>query len=297
MTRIRAILNLLFRRRTLESELDAEVNAFYETMIERYIKQGLSEPEARRLANLNFNAPEQVKEDVRNARTGAAISFLMRDVKYSFRTLRKAPVFAVVTVLTLALGIAANGTIFSMVSRFVLRPPPVGEPGRLMALNTTHQGECCNRFSWPLFVDVREQAKSFSGVAAYYELAPASISGGSEPERVWGQAATANFFDVAQAGMTLGRGFAKDEENSSVVVLGYRLWQHRFAADPDITGKAITLSGHPFTVIGVAPPCSAVSTSSLMDNSGCRSAKSISCCPIPAISLPGITIGLRSSRV
>jgi predicted permease len=141
-----------------------------------------------------------------------------------------------------------------MVSRFVLRAPPIGNPSTLMALYTTHRGECCNAFSWPLFSDLREQARSFSGIASYYELAPASIGGKGEPERVWGQAATSNFFDVAQLGMTLGRGFTRDEENLPVVVLGHRLWQHRFGGDPGITGKAITLSGRPFTVVGVAPP-------------------------------------------
>jgi predicted permease len=101
---------------------------------------------------------------------------------------------------------------------------------------------------------VRDQAKSFSGVAAYYELLPASISGKGEPERAWGQAATANYFDVARLGMTLGRGFLPSEEHQPVIVLGHRLWQRRFASDPNIIGKYITLSGHLYTVVGVAPP-------------------------------------------
>ncbi|MFZ0591402.1 MAG: ABC transporter permease [Bryobacteraceae bacterium] len=252
---IRAFFKLLFRRDEVEAELDAEIQAFYQTIVDRYMEQGLSEEEARRLARLKFSAQEQVKEAVRDARAGAAISSMARDVKYALRTARKSPAFPLVTILTLALGIGANSTIFSILSRFVLRPPPVGEPNTLMALHTTHDGErCCNNFSWPLFVDVRVQATSFSGVAGYFELVPASIGGKGEPERVWGQAATSNFFDVAQVGMTLGRGFARDEENRPVVVLGYRLWQHRFGADPAIAGKTVTLSGRPFTVVGVAPP-------------------------------------------
>ncbi len=252
--RLQAILTRLLRRDAVEAELDDEVRGFYETIVERHIGQGFSEGEARRLARLQFTPPEQVKEQVRDARTGAALSSLARDVKYSLRTLRKAPAFAVVTILTLALGIAANSAIFSMVSRFVLRAPPVGDPSTLLALHTIHHGECCNNFSWPLFRDLQDQARSFSGIASYYELVPVSMGGKGEPERVWGQAATSNFFDLAQLGMTLGRGFSGDEENLPVVVLGYRLWQHRFGADPAITGKTITLSGRPFTVIGVAPP-------------------------------------------
>jgi predicted permease len=252
--RLRSFLNWLFHRNAVETELHAEVQAFYETMVNRYVARGLSESEARRLARLEFNSPENVKEQVRDARAGAALSSLARDMAYSWRRLRKAPAFAFVTVLTLALGIGANATIFSIVNRLVLRPALVGSPTTLLALHTTHHGECCNSFSWPLFTDLREQAKSFSGLAAYNELVPASIGGNGEPERVWGQAATANFFDVAQTGMTLGRGFRPEEEHLPVVVLGHALWQQRFGADPLIVGKAINLSGKPFTVVGVAPP-------------------------------------------
>jgi predicted permease len=156
--------------------------------------------------------------------------------------------------VSVGLGIAANATIFSMVSRFVLSPAPVGDPNTLVALHTTTRGECCNHFSWPLFSDLREQAKSFSGVSAYHDLLPASIGGHGEPERVWGQAATSNYFNVAQLGMTLGRGFTSEEERVPVIVLGHRLWQRRFGGDPSIVNKTILLSGNQFTVVGVAPP-------------------------------------------
>ncbi len=254
LKRALGFFRLLFRRNAVEAELDDEVRAFYETMVDRYIQRGLPEHEARRLTSLKFSAPEQVKEQVRDARSGAVVDSMLRDIRYALRAVRRAPAFASVTILTLALGIGANATIFSIVNRFVLRSPPVGEPGTLMALYTTHDGDrCCNSFSGPLFADVRSQAKSFSGVAAYYDLLPASINGSGEPERVWGQAATSNFFDVAQLGMILGRGFTKGEENVPVVVLSYGLWQRRFGADREITGKTITLSGRPFTVVGVAP--------------------------------------------
>ena len=97
------------------------------------------------------------------------------------------------------------------------------------------------------------QAKSFSGVAAYYELLPASISGGGDPERVWGQAVTTNFFDVLQLPMVAGRGFAEQENRSPAIVMSARLWQRRFGSDPQIVGKSIKLSGRSFTVVGIAP--------------------------------------------
>ena len=163
---------------------------------------------------------------------------LVGDVAYSLRRLRRRPAATAIAVLSIGLGIGANGTIFSMVSRFVLRPAPVGDPGTLMSLHTTHDGDrCCNSFPFPVYTDVRDQTHSFSGVAAYYELLPASIGGKGEPERVWGQSATSNFFDVSQIHMHLGRGFLATEERSPVIVLSHRLWRRRFdvAAHPPIT--------------------------------------------------------------
>src|SRR3984885_3998855 len=163
------------------------------------------------------------------------MAVLRQNLTYSLRRLSRSPGLVFAVILSIGLGIAANSPIFSMVSRFVLRPAPVGDPGTLMALHTTYEGgRCCNSFPWPLYTDVRDQAHSFSGVAGYYELRPASIGGTGEPERVWGQSATSNFFDVSQIRMYLGRGFLPNEEHISVIVLSHRLWQRRFASDPFI---------------------------------------------------------------
>jgi predicted permease len=177
-----------------------------------------------------------------------------RDWAFVFRRLAASPGLVLAVVVSIGLGIAANATIFAMVSRFVLRAAPVGDPATLVSVHTTHDLErCCNAFSWPTYMDVRDQARSFSGVAAFDELIPASINGKGDPERVWGQATTTNYFDVAQLGMAMGRGFNGDEDHAQVIVLGHRLWQRRFAGDPDIVGKSVTLSGRPYTVVGVAP--------------------------------------------
>lgn len=176
------------------------------------------------------------------------------DIRYSLRRLAKSPGFVAAVVLSIAIGIAANATIFSMISRFVLRPAPVGNPSTLLGIHTTHDGDqCCNNFPYPAYTDVRDQTKSFSGVAAYFELLPASIGGSGEPERTWGQSTTSNYFDVLAIPMTLGRGFLATEEHSPVVVISHELWQRRFASDPQIIDKSIYLSGHPYTVVGVAP--------------------------------------------
>jgi predicted permease len=180
---------------------------------------------------------------------------LRQDLAYTFRRIMRSPSLALTIMMSIGLGIAANATIFAMVSRFVLKPPPVGDPGTLLSLHILEDGNrCCNHFSWPVYADVRDQAHSFSSLAAYDELIPASVGGLGEPERAWGQSTTANFFHVAELPMALGRGFSPDEENQSVIVLGYRMWQRRFAGDPTIIGKSVTLSGKPYTVVGVTPP-------------------------------------------
>jgi predicted permease len=179
---------------------------------------------------------------------------LRQDLAYTLRRLSRSPGLVFTVVLSIGLGIAANATIFSIVSRFVLRPAPVGDPATLLNLHTLHDGdECCNNFSEPVFRDVRDQAQSFSGVTAYYPFVPASIGGSAEPERVVGQATSANFFQVLQIPMSVGRGFLINEENQQAIVLGSRLWKRRFNSDPSIVGRAVTLSGRPFIVVGVAP--------------------------------------------
>jgi len=248
------IRNFFFRKEEFDHELSAELAAHLELHIEDNLRSGMSPEEARRKAVLKLGGVEQTKESIRDHRGWPLLESLLRDLRFAARRLWKNPTVTIVAVVTLALGMGANSTIFAMVSRFVLHPAPVGDPATLMALHTTERNECCNSFSWPLFADVRDQSQSFSGVTGSYELLPASLGRAGDQQRLWGQATTTNFFDVAQLQMPLGRGFRNDEENLPVIVLGYRVWKGSFNSDPDIVGKAITLSGRPFTVVGVAPP-------------------------------------------
>jgi predicted permease len=241
----------LFRSRN--GEIDEELKSHLQLHIDDYLEQGLSQEEARRLALCKLGGLEQTKELIREQHTFPFAESLLRDLRFAARLLFHKPTFSLIATLTLALGIGANATIFAMVSRFVLHTAAVGHPTTLASVHTTEQNECCNSFSWPLFTDVRDNSQSFSGVTGFYELLPASISGNVDPERLWGQATTTNFFDVTELPLTLGRGFRNDEQNSPVIVLGYRVWKARFHSDPNIAGKSITLSGHPYTVVGVAP--------------------------------------------
>ena len=245
----------LFRSHRADDDFAVEVESHVALHTEDGIRAGLTPTEARRLALIRLGGAEQTRQAHRNRRTLPWLESLLRDIVYGLRTLAKHRGATAIAILSIGLGIGANATIFSMVSRFILRPAPVGDPTTLLAVHTLPQGEqCCNAFSYPLYTDLRDQAKSFSGVAAYYELIPASIGGGAEPERVWGQGVTANFFSVAEIPMKLGRGFVSGEHNAPAVVLGAGLWQRHFNADPAIIGKTVTLSNHIFTVVGVAPP-------------------------------------------
>ncbi len=248
------ILGMLHGRRK-DEEFEAELESHIALHEEDGIRSGLGPEEARRQALIRLGGLEQTRQVHRERRTLPWLESLLRDLVYGLRTLARHRGATAIAVLSIGLGIGANATIFSMVSRFVLRPAPVGDPSTLISLQTTHDHDrCCNEFSWPLYTDIHDRGKSFSDVAAYFELIPASIGGSGEPERVWGQAVTTNFFDVTQIHLVLGRGFLASENSLPVVVLGAGLWQRRFNGDPAIVGKPVSISGRTYTVVGVAPP-------------------------------------------
>lgn len=247
-------IKALLHRGQRNGELDEELRGYIEAAAEEKVRRGMSYRDAISAARAEVGNVETVKHKVWATGWESAAESLWRDIAYTIRRLIRSPGLVFAVVVSIGLGIAANATIFSIVSKFVLSPAPVGDPKTLTTIYMVHDGDqCCNNLSYPIFEDIREQAKSFTGVSAYFELVSASISGGSDPERVWGQAATANYFDVAQLNMPLGRGFTSTEEKAPVIVLGYRLWQRRFGGDPTIAGKTISFSGHVYTVTGVAP--------------------------------------------
>jgi len=245
----------LFRPRPAAADFSAEIESHIALHTDDLIRSGLTPAEARRLVLIHLGGTEQTRQAHRERRTLPGLESLLRDLTYAARTLAKHRGTTAIAILSIGLGIGANATIFSMVNRFILRPSPMGDPSNLLAIFTMHEGDqCCNEFPYPVYADVRDQAQSFSGVAAYYELLPASISGSGEPERVYGQGVTSNFFGVTQLPMVLGRGFVESEEKAPAIVLGAGLWQRRFNSDPAIVGKAIILSGHAMTVVGVVAP-------------------------------------------
>jgi predicted permease len=247
-------LRNIFGKRGAQQEIEDEIASHIALHTADGVRSGLSEAEARRQALIHLGGAEQARQAYRERATLPWLESLVRDLRYGLRTLAKHPAVTAIAILSIGLGIGANATIFSMVSRFVLRPAPVGHPSTLLEVSMTHEGDrCCNNFPWPVYTDVRRDAKSFSDLAAYYELVPASIGGSGEPERVWGQAVTTNFFDVTEIPMVIGRGFLPAEDAQPMIILSERLWRRRFNADAAILGRSVQLSGKTFTVVGIAP--------------------------------------------
>lgn len=183
---------------------------------------------------------------------------LLADIRYALRGLRRAPGFAVTAVLTLALGIGANSTILSWISATLLNPIPTAKNiDRMLTIQRGERNEHPTPpLSYPDFVDLRANTKSFSGLLGYHDDY-ISITGGARPERIYGALASADYFEVLGVQPYLGRTLiatrANERAGLPIAVISYDLWQNHFAGDPDIVGKTIQLNLHPYTVVGVSP--------------------------------------------
>jgi putative ABC transport system permease protein len=181
----------------------------------------------------------------------------LQDLRYGARLLAKNRGFAAAAVLSLALGIGANTAIFSVVNAVLLQPMPFAEPERLVVVwgENTAENERRNQVSATDIADVRTQNTVFEEVATFGNWTPA-ISGDGAPERIPGMQVGDGYFDVMKATPALGRLFVPEEQEEGkdfVIVLSHGLWQRRFAGDPAIVGRTITLNNHPYTVVGVLP--------------------------------------------
>jgi predicted permease len=182
---------------------------------------------------------------------------LIKDIQYGLRSFLKRPGFTLIAVVTLALGIGANTAIFSLVNTVLLRPLPVPHPEELTEVyGTFHNGADYTIQSYLNYKDYRDRNDVFSGLIAY-RFDPMSISHESSNERVWGYLVSGNYFDVLQVKPFLGRYFMPEEDKTPsshpVAVISYGCWQKRFASNHAIVGQPLSINGHVFTVIGVAP--------------------------------------------
>jgi putative ABC transport system permease protein len=259
VTRLRSLVRNLFRRSHVERELDDELHAYLGQLTEEKINSGMSPEQARREARMELGGVEPVKEQVREARHGAGLETLLQDVRYGLRMLRKSPGFTAVAIITLGLGIGVNTTVFSFVEGFLLRPPPVEEPGRVMSLcGIDPKGGWMpdlNPVSAPDFLDWRKQAKSFSGMAAA-SFEDFTLTGGAQAERVPGGRVSADYFQVLGVAPLRGRAFEPGEDQpgeARVAMAGEEFWREHFGGDPSLVGREIKVNGENYTVVGIVP--------------------------------------------
>ena len=251
--RVRAFV----RRESLEAAMDAEMRYHIECETAERVSQGMSVEEARRSAMRDFGGVERHKEDARDARGLRPLDDVARDTSYALRVLRKNPGFTAAVVLTFALGIGCSCAIFSLVHGILVRQLPYSRPNELVALweRNVARGVDRNVVSEQDFAAWRKRTRAFSAMAAMTPI-PLTLDG-APVERIAGAQVSPSYFRMLGAHPALGRDFTDaDEANggTDVVILSDALWRSRFSADPNIVGRAISMDGRSYAVIGVMPP-------------------------------------------
>src|SRR4051812_2949356 len=186
---------------------------------------------------------------------------ILQDVRYAWRLLRRSPLFTVIAALSLAIGIGANTTIFSVASAMLLRPlPGVQDPGRLVDIGRTQGGNGFDNSSYPNYRDLRARVTTLTDVYAIkLEAQPMGLGGKDGAERIYGATVSANYFSVLGTKPLLGRLLVEDDDRGApgdhpVMVISYELWQRRFGGDAAVVGTSVPVNGYPFTIVGVTPP-------------------------------------------
>jgi predicted permease len=245
-----------------EQDLDDEVRDWFETMVDRRIREGSSPEEARRAAMLAFGPADGVKEKVREARVEAAFGAFVQDLRYAFRMMRKSPAFTVVAVLSLGLGLGANTAIFTLIDTVLLKSLPVSRADRLFFVdNSGGKSGGSNGPPYPCYEILRDRNRFFSAMAAFSnERFRVRID--SEQEAIFGQYASGSYFELLGVRPAFGRLLtpADDSEighggpDGGVAVISYGLWERRFDKSPAVLGRSIVVGTTPVTIVGVTPP-------------------------------------------
>ena len=187
------------------------------------------------------------------------IEHLWQDVRYGIRLLRRSPLFTATAVLSLAIGIGANTTIFSVANAMLLRSlPGLADPARLVDIGRTDNGDGFDTVSYPNYRDVRDRATTVADLYAYrVEPQPLSLGGEHEAERIYGSIVSGNYFHALGAIAARGRLLNDADDRAGgphVVVISYELWRRRFGGAADTVGRVVTINGFPITIVGIAPP-------------------------------------------
>jgi predicted permease len=250
-----------FRRRALDADLDEELQAHVDLAIHENLRAGMSPDEARRAALRAFGGVTQISETYRLRRGLPLIEQTARDVQYAVRQLRKSPGFTLTAILTLALGIGAAASVFSVVNAVLLKPFSFRDPDRLVVMREVMDEARSERTSVPdnyrHFLRLKHDATTLEDAAIFKQSGASVSQNGDYPRIVGSVTASVNFFQVLGVQPALGRGFLESDAKSgapAVVVLSYQGWQTLFSGDPNVIGRTLRTGGDPCTVIGVLPP-------------------------------------------
>ena len=259
MTWLRALaqrLGSFFAKSRQERELDAELRTHLELLERENIRRGMSPEEARYAARREFGGVEQTKESYRAQRGLPFVDTLLQDLRFALRLLAKKPRFALVAILTLAVGIGATSAVFSVVDRILFRSLPYPQDDRLVSFGVMAPFDSREFMLGPDFVDWRVRQEPFESITA---VEPGSVDCDvteQNPARLNCGQADAAFLPTFRIHPILGRNFTREEDRPNaprVALLSYGLWRSRFAGDPQIVGKNISLDGKPALIIGVLP--------------------------------------------
>jgi putative ABC transport system permease protein len=248
--------SVLIHGHAADQDVADEVEHYLEEATSAWVARGLSPQDARRAARLELGSPSVAREQVRSSGWEHTVRTVLSDLHYAARQLLRNRGFALVTSLTLALGIGASTAIFSAVNPILFEPLPYPHAGQLMTFSEIRgDGGAARPVSFGTFRGLQERSRSFDAMAVMKPWQPAMVGSG-QPERFEGQRVSADYFRALGIPPALGRDFrAADDQfhGPNVVVLSDRLWRLQFAADRTIVGQQIKLDDNLFTVIGVMP--------------------------------------------
>src|SRR5437588_3028470 len=263
-------LRSLFRKERVEGDLDEELRGFLEMAAEEKIKQGMSREDALRAVRLERGSRGVSKELVRSAGWEFLVESLLGDTRHALRRLRRAPAFTIATVLTLALGIGATTSIFTLVHAVLLKSLPVANPDELYRLGK--ESRCCYQggysqekefslVSYDLYKYLRDNTKGFAELAAFPAFEPlfgVRRAGNSEAAQSYpGEFVSGNYFTMFGIRAHVGRVLTPADDQvgaPAVAVMNYRLWTEKYGSDPSVIGSVLNLNDKPFTVVGITPP-------------------------------------------
>jgi predicted permease len=260
-TELRVRLLALARRGHLRDRVDEEMKLHLELRVERLMEAGLARSQAIEKARAEFGNPVVIRETTLDMWRYATVETFLQDARYGVRLLLRNPIFALTAALSLAIGIGANTTVFSVANRLLLRDPiGVADPGRLVDIGPTADG---GRFvepvlPYPFYLEIQQRASTLESVYGYqFEPQPMSLAGPGGAERIFSTTVTGNYFTSLGVRAPIGRVFDSDDAagptGDSIVVLSHGFWTRRFSADPSLVGQSLQLNGRPYTVVGVAP--------------------------------------------